>query len=255
MDALALPTGDDRFRVWQGDALALLARLPTESVDALITDAPYSSGGFTRGERTGGVVGKYVNSDSGNRDLAAFAGDNRDQRSFGYWCALWLSECMRVVKPGGPGLLFTDWRQLPVTTDAFQAGGWVWRGLVPWIKPTSRPQRGRFTQSSEFVVWGSNGPMPIDGECHDGAFFPDGDFPGHIVCSAPREREHITQKPLDLMRALVRICPSDGVAALLEGRRFVGLELTEHFATIANARCVEAASGYRPDSAQVGLFG
>ncbi len=30
-----------------------------------------------------------------------------------------------------------------------------------WDKLTSRPQKGRFRQQSEYIVWGSNGPMPI----------------------------------------------------------------------------------------------
>lgn len=39
---------DDRATLYRGDALAVLADLPTASVDALITDPPYSSGGPTR---------------------------------------------------------------------------------------------------------------------------------------------------------------------------------------------------------------
>ena len=114
-----------------GEALAMLQTLPDASVDALITDPPYSSGGAFRGDRMGSTTTKYVD----NRDTlhrADFAGDNRDQRAYGYWCGLWLSECLRIVRPGGIACLFTDWRQLPTTTDALQAGGWVWRGIAAW---------------------------------------------------------------------------------------------------------------------------
>jgi site-specific DNA-methyltransferase (adenine-specific) len=245
------------FEIRQGDALALLRDLPSASVDALITDGPYSSGGMVRGDRQGSTRSKYMSSDSGNLALAEFSGDNRDQRAFGYWCALWLGECLRVCKPGAPALLFTDWRQLPVTTDALQAGGFVWRGVVPWAKPTARPMLGRFTNQCEYVVWGSNGPMPMG----------DTAFRGFYECSAPRDREHITQKPVELMRELVKICPpggivldpfagsgTTGVAALAEGRRFLGFEITEHFAATARSRCTEAVNWFRPDSEQVGLF-
>lgn len=236
---------DDAVTLWHGDALAVLRELPDASVDAVVTDPPYSSGGMTARERTRSPVAKYVQTDSGNRALGDFAGDNRDQRSYAYWCALWLGECLRIVRPEGVALLFTDWRQLPATTDAIQAGGWVWRGVVPWSKPTARPQAGRFAASCEYVVWGSRGGMTSDlsAPC----------LPGFFQASSPREREHITQKPVTVMRELVRIVPPEGtvldpfmgsgttgVAAVLEGRRFVGVEMTENYAAVAERRIREA---------------
>lgn len=68
-----------------GDALAVLATLDDWTVDALVTDPPYSSGGMMRGDRTGSTRAKYVQSDSGNQNLEDFSGDNRDQRAYAYW--------------------------------------------------------------------------------------------------------------------------------------------------------------------------
>jgi site-specific DNA-methyltransferase (adenine-specific) len=96
--------------------------MPDASVDAVITDPPYSSGGFTRGDRSASTTAKYTLTGT-QIERPAFAGDNRDQRSFGYRCALWLSECLRVAKTGAPIAVFTDWRQLPTMTDAIQAAG------------------------------------------------------------------------------------------------------------------------------------
>lgn len=42
---------DDRATLYGGDALAVLAALPSGSVDAVICDPPYSSGGMVRGDR------------------------------------------------------------------------------------------------------------------------------------------------------------------------------------------------------------
>lgn len=258
MTALQPYFDDGQVSLYGGDALAVLAALPDASVDAVITDPPYSSGGQFRGDRTGGTRAKYVNSDSGSgQALAEFSGDNRDQRAYGYWCALWLSECLRVTRPAGVCILFTDWRQLPITTDALQAGGWVWRGVVPWAKPDARPQAGRFTASCEYAVWGSAGPMPIamDGSAPC--------LPGFYQALAPRDREHITQKPLSVMRSLVKIAPkggvvldpfmgagTTGVAAVIEGRRFVGAELTQHFQQVSLKRIAVAQSGYRDNGIQ-----
>jgi site-specific DNA-methyltransferase (adenine-specific) len=237
----------ERATLYRGDALAVLAELDTASVDAVLTDPPYSSGGQFRGDRTQPVHTKYVQtnqvaSGTGGAALAAFAGDNRDQRAFMHWSALWIGECLRVVRPGGVLGLFTDWRQLPVTTDALQAGGFVWRGIVPWHKPNGRLTQGRFANNCEYLVWGTAGARSFD----ELGGHP---LPGLFVSNAPREREHVTQKPLDVMRDLVRIVEPDavvldpfagsgttGVAAILEGRRFVGIEITDEYAAVAEHR-------------------
>jgi len=145
------------WRVIQGDCLDVLRSMPDASVDAVVTDPPYSSGGMVRGDRMGTTRDKYQSSDV-QTEFESFTGDNRDQRGFAYWCVLWLSECRRVTKPGGMICVFTDWRQLPTTTDAVQGGGWVWRGIVPWDKVQARPMPNRFRAQAEYMVWATNGP-------------------------------------------------------------------------------------------------
>ena len=241
---------DDSVKLYGGDALAVLRELPTASIDAVITDPPYSSGGMVRGDRLGSQATKYIGSGPDgktSREFVEFSGDTRDQRAYGYWCALWLGECLRVARPGSPGLLFTDWRQLPATVDALQAGGWVWRGINVWDKTEcgGRPQLGRFRAQAEFVTWGSAGPMPDrTGKAHQGVF-------RHF---ADRNKEHATAKPVPLMQDLVAIVPeggtvldpfmgsgTTGAAAVVEGRRFVGVEMVPHYQQVAERRIREAA--------------
>ena len=229
--------------IYRGDALGVLAALPSASVDGVFTDPPYSSGGMVRGDRAGGVHEKYVQTDSisGNK-LAAFSGDNRDQRAFGYWSALWIGETRRIARDGAVAAVFCDWRQLPVTTDAIQAGGYVWRGVVPWFKPASRPMLGRWTSACEYVVWGTKGPREIAGDAH----------PGFFQISPPRDREHITEKPVGLMTEMLRIVPAGGVvldpftgsgttlvAAKELGLRAIGVEIEERFCEVAARRCAQ----------------
>ncbi len=248
-----------RWTLHEGDALAWLAALPTGHADALISDAPYSSGGAFRGDRTSGTTIKYATAGFSGALLPDFAGDNRDQRGLAFWATLWLSEALRVTRPGGVCALFSDWRTLPLMTDVLQAGGWVWRGIVPWAKPFSRarPQPGRFSAQCEYVVWGSHGPMPL-------RFGVDPPLPGWFEGQAPRgtAREHPTEKPLNVLRELVRICPpgglvldpfagsgTTGLAALAEGRRFAGCEITPHYAALARQRLATAAGDTLPASA------
>jgi len=233
----------------RGDSLDVLRSLPDASVDAVITDPPYSSGGQFRGDRMQETSAKYVQTGTA-LVRPEFAGDNRDQRSFAYWCALWLSECQRIAKPGAPICLFTDWRQLPTTTDAMQAGGWVWRGVVPWDKTEKcRPAKGRFASQCEYVVWGSNGPMPTERGvgCLWGCM---------RVAIDNAEKHHITGKPIELMRKVNAICEpggaildpfagsgSTGVAAIRDGYRFIGIEKTEAYADVATQWLAAERSG------------
>jgi len=234
-----------------GDAMEWLRTLDRGSADALITDPPYSSGGQYRGDRTNRTGAKYGNSDAGGKgagaigDLEDFAGDNRDQRSFAFWMVMWLSEARRVVRPGGAIAVFTDWRQLPTVTDAIQAAGFVWRGIAVWDKGNARPMPGRMRADTEFIVWGSHGPMPVPS--YDGAPC----LPGVFREASPRasNRVHQTSKPVGVMRQLARLAPpgglivdpftgggSTGVGAVLEGRRFRGCEMLPVYAQIARQR-------------------
>lgn len=260
--------GRARWCVVEGDCLSVLQSIPDATIGAVVTDPPYSSGGQFRGDRAGTAADKYMTSSPSEEYLTAigggFSGDNRDQRSFAFWCALWLSEAQRACVPGAPVVQFTDWRQLPITTDAIQAGGWVWRGIFVWDKGDGgRPQKGRFRASSEFGVWGSNGPMPLDGEC----------LPGSFRTAAPpgAERVHLTQKPLDLMRVVVRVAKEDaivldpfcgsgttGCAAIAEGRRFIGIERDAGHAQTARERLAAESQGLTLRQARAGqtsLFG
>lgn len=230
--------------IYLAECLELLPMLGP--VDALVTDPPYSSGGLLRGDRMAGTSAKYQSTE--HRGLyAEFSGDNRDQRSFGYWSALWLGAALRIAKPTAPCVLFSDWRQLPSTTDALQAGGWVWRGIAVWDKTEgTRPQKGRYRNQSEYLVWGSNGPMAAEGPCAPGVF-------RHSISA--REKQHITAKPVALMADLLRITRpggvildpfmgsgSTGIACVRTGRQFIGIEIEERYFDIACRRMAEAYS-------------
>ena len=164
--------------------------------------------------------------------------------------ALWLSECARIVKPGGYALTFCDWRQLPLATDALQAGGFVWRGIVSWDKGESAraPHTGYFRHQCEFVVWGTNG---VSAPATWG-----GPWPGcmsHPVLQS--DKHHLTGKPTPLLERLVQCAPpggvvldpfmgsgTTGVAALRMGRRFIGMELDPGYYGVAERRIREAAA-------------
>lgn len=248
-DALGTPVKRVRIgaaTLYHGDALRILPALPAGSMHALVTDPPYSSGGFTRGDRMQDTVTKYVQGGT-KATHANFSGDNRDQRSWVAWCSMWMDAARVALAEGAYAMVFTDWRQLPACTDAFQAGGFVWRGIVPWDKTesTRAPHTGYFRHQCEYVVWGSSGPMPASQH--------GGPWPGIVRERVrPSKKLHMTGKPLPVMAELVQAVQpggvvldpfmgsaSTGMAALATGRGFVGIEQNDHYFDVAVRRLHE----------------
>jgi len=233
---------NDTIQIFRGDALAVMQGMHEPMFDAIITDPPYSSGGATMSDRQHGTAHKYT-STKGRCMMPDFEGDSLDQRSWTRWMTEVLRAGREICKPGAVLCVFVDWRQLPALTDAVQWAGWCWRGVVVWDKTNSRPQRGRFRQQTEFIVWASNGPMAMDR--------PVPVLPGIYRVMPPTQpvRRHQTEKPLALMRELVKICVPGGrildpfcgsgttlEAAVLEGYGVVGVEYSRHYAEVAKER-------------------
>lgn len=252
------------WTLYRGEAIDLLRGLDRGQLDAVITDPPYSSGGFTRADRSGDPEQKYARAGSWQASqLTSFAGDSRDQRAFHLWCALWVGISIRACKPGAIFGAFTDWRQLPTLCDALQIGGVVWRGVGNWVKTTARPQKGRIAAGAEYLVWGSVGSMKVEGNgvCAPGTVWAEPTCYADTVRGD--DRKHLTQKPEEVMRWALSIVAtgglvldpfaglgSTGVAALQTGRRFIGLEQEEaHLETAARrligAEQVEEAQMFR----------
>jgi len=234
--------------LYRGDCLEILPTLPAGSCQALVTDPPYSSGGLHIGTRQQSPKTKYVGTGTTAAHNVDFYGDNRDSRSWAFWSLSWLSQCHRVIAPGGYAMMFSDWRQLPTATDAFQGGGFTWRGIVPWDKTLSSraPHTGYFRHQCEYVVWGSRGHLD---KCAHG-----GPFPGLVTERViPSQKWHMTGKPVRLMAELIVPVPagttildpfmgsaSTALPALQSGHPFVGIEVSTRIFDTACQRLEQA---------------
>ena len=253
-----LPTSDVTARlVHAWDALAVLRDLPSDSVDAVVTDPPYSSGGLHRGDKARSTLAKYVHEGFGRDDRPSFDGDQRSDRGWDYWSALWLSECLRIAKPGAYCLMFCDWRQLAGAFSTFEAGGWIHRGVIGWDKTEAAraPHKGYFKHQLEYVVWGSAGDLPKRTAGKD-----PGPFPG--VFRYPvrqKDKHHQTGKPTPLMVDLCRIVPpggtildpfmgsgTTGVGAARVGCHFIGIERESLYVDVARRRLAEEGARILP---------
>lgn len=230
--------------------MELMQDIPDGGVDMVLADPPYSSGGLFAGDRKASTCEKYCDGDyNGSARFPDFSGDNMDQRSFTAFMRMVLSQTRKKAKPAAIAAVFVDWRNLPSMTDALQAAGWIWRGVVVWDKGVTRNQPGRFRHDCEYVVWGSNGRLPVDWTPGFKA------LPGcyHISSVSTRKKNHQTEKPVELLEKLLAICPqggtvldpfmgsgSTGVACVNTGRNFIGMELDPGYFETARKRISEA---------------
>jgi site-specific DNA-methyltransferase (adenine-specific) len=232
-----------------------LRRLQPDSVDALITDPPYCSGGRSATvRRSGSANRKYVND---AERYPEFLGDSRDQRSWTQWCSWWLTLGFQAMKTGAVVAVFADWRQLPAMSDAIQIAGFVWRGIIAWDKTgAARNISGRPSNQCEYILWGSKGALSAERRCNT----TSGVMPGmyrHRV-DPLNDKHHTAGKPTPLMLDLVRICEpggliidpfagsaTTGVAAVRLGYRFAGCELSSEYHAIGRARLKDASAAFR----------
>lgn len=223
--------------MFRGDAIETLTRFADEgrTFDALVADPPYCSGGVTNAERKRAPSAKYYES-----ALPDFS-DNLDQFALWDFSRAWLVAARRVMKPRSYAFVFCDWRQLNVFSSAFQSAGFYWRGVVVWNKENARPNKGHFTPTCEFVLWGTSGAEKSDKYAK-------------ALVAAPYvkngERVHASQKPTEVVEYLLKILPDDarsvvdpfagsgttGVAARNLGLDFAGVELIDFYFDEARRR-------------------
>lgn len=228
------------IQLYHGNALDVIRR-DLGLFDAIITDPPYASGATLSGKQSATST-KYT-ATKGSCPFPDFCGDAMDQRSWTNLMRTLLEQARSICNPSAVLVMFIDWRNLSALTDAIQWAGWSLRGIAVWDKITSRPQRGRFRQQAEFIVWASNGDLPVD----RGVPCLPGVFRASNVQGA--DRIHQTQKPLDVMRQLVKITKPGGrildpfagggstlAAAQLEGFDAVGIEVHEDICRAAAGR-------------------
>ena len=231
-----------KITLHHGDSLPIMAMMPNASFDAIVTDPPYASGGLKAAERKQVTSRKYQ-STGAQTIFEDFYGDGLDQRAYMRWSTMWLNEARRLLKDGGNLLCFIDWRQLPTLTDAVQCADFMWRGVAVWDKLNSRPNKNGIAQEAEFVIWATKGSIPD----RYNPVYLRGVWRHPIVSTI--NKDHATQKPVALMRDLLKLVPQGGavldpfmgsgstlVAAQELGLTATGIEKSEHYYNVAQHR-------------------
>lgn len=265
--------------------------LEDKSISMILTDPPYFIDGMDdkwdharlRSRVRGGVVGGMP---------VGMKFDPAQGKALYRFMQPIAVEWMRIIRPGGFVLCFSQPRLAHRTTTAIEDAGFEIRDLLAWryegqakaftqehfVRKRQIPEaekraiikslKGRKTPQlkpqMESIILAQ---APREGTFVDNwmkyrvglidtstPLIEPGRFPGTVIpAGKPRERfGHMTAKPVDLLRHLVRIFCADGddalvmdpfagsgstgVASQAEGKPFIGFEIDEQMAAVAEAR-------------------
>ena len=224
-------------RLLLGDCRAIL---PTVGeVDAVVTDPPYCSGGFSEAGKQA-AKGMGLRSET-IRDIGWFVNDNMTAAGLCWLMSHVAGWCRESLKRGGTLTAFTDWRMAGPLAPAIEAAGFRYQNLIVWAKPSAGLGSG-FRAQHELALHFSNGTPTYFSASHGNVISA-----GRVYSGA---RQHQTEKPVDLISAIVEtVSPpggivldpfmgsgTTGVACISEGRSFIGIEIDEGYFNIACKR-------------------
>lgn len=228
-------------RLILGDCLEVLPEIG--SVDAVVTDPPYCSGGATEASR-GRATHQGLRSETmRNGRFSWFDGDNMTTAGL-----VWLLRmvCVRAqVVDSGSIVAFTDWRMVTSLAPAMESAGYRLRNLLVWDK-------GHFGAGTGFRP---RHEMALHLTKQSPKFYSasvGNVIAGKRVWSA--ERDHPTQKPLEVMADIIRVVAPDGgtvadpfagsgstiVASARLGRAGIGIERDPDYFEVACRRVEDA---------------
>lgn len=240
-------------RLLKGNCIEILNQAREESVDMIFADPPYflSNGGITC------HAGKMVSVNKGKWDKSKGVQENHA------FTMDWLRACKRVLKPNG-----TIW--ISGTTHIIYSIGYALQELeykilndIVWYKRNAPPNLScrYFTHSTEIVLWAAKDKKskhyfnyPLMKEINGGK-----QMRNVWEMSSPSRSEksfgkHPTQKPVELLTRIIQastregdlvldpFCGSSstGVAAVMEKRDYVGIDMEDEYLELSKKRLRQA---------------
>jgi DNA modification methylase len=196
--------------------------------DCVLTDPPYCSGGFQEAGRSVGSIGTDA------KIVREIANDRLSTRGY---MALIKSAIGATAIP--LAYVFTDWRMWVNLFDVMESSGFGVRNMIVWDKGSPGMGVGWRTQH-ELVMFASRATVKFDNHKAQGNV---------ISASRTGNPDHPTQKPLELLAAILKVTDvaqsvydpflgSGGtlVAAHRLGRMCYGCEIDPHYADVVLRR-------------------
>jgi len=248
---------ENKFVLYKSDCLKILEQIPENSVDMIFADPPYflSNGGFTckNGKMTSVNKGKWDETNGLKKDFD--------------FHLTWTKACHRALKPGGTIWISGTYHSIYQCGFALQVNKFHILNDIVWFKPNASPNLSCrfFTASHETIIWArkdKKGKHKFNYELmRDGNWASDFIKKPNLQMRSvwsiypPKKEEkkfgkHPTQKPIDL---LVRIIiastekgdlildpftgsSTTGLAAALNDRKFIGIDLEKRYLELSKKR-------------------
>ena len=254
-------------RLLQGDCIDILNRARENSVDMIFADPPYflSNGGITC------QAGKMVSVNKGSWDKSKGTKENHQ------FNLKWLKACKRVLKPNGTIWVSGTTHIIYSIGFAMQELDYKILNDIIWYKRNAAPNLScrYFTHSTEIVLWAAKDEKskhyfnyPLMKQANNGKQMRNlwefteaeqtrqEDNVWQITSPSAAEKhfgKHPTQKPIELLRRIILastqegdlvidpFCGSSttGVAAVMLGRKYVGMELDAEYLELSKKRLGE----------------
>jgi len=221
-----------RVELYCGDCLDLLPDICAKpETRVVVTDPPYSSGGFQEAGKSVGSIGTTAG--------ASIESDTMSSEGYVHM----MRRVIRIANAHAV-YIFTDWRMWGFTREAVELGGHRVRSMLVWAKPGGG-MGARWTPQHELILWGAR----VKSRSGKGAS-------GNVLSfGRSGNNQHPTEKPVDLMSKIIATAEpgtvvdpfmgsgTTGVAAIRQGRRFIGIELDPaHFKTAVERIRIELES-------------
>ena len=230
------------YKLINGDCVDILPTFESASVQGVVADPPYCSGG----RQQNGARNQISKSDSREPD-EWFLADNMGTDTYIRWMRIVARECLRISSMGAHSYIFTDWRQYTNLVTSWESVGWTLRSVVVWDKSKGGAMGSFWRNNHEWVcVFTKGAPTPL----------PNGSFFNTWQGVKPQGGHHPTEKPIKLLEYLVSavegviIDPfmgsgTTGVACAKQGRKFIGIERDPDYFEIAKSRVVSAYGDHK----------
>lgn len=249
LPAAAFEDSKHHIKIYQGDCLEILAKIPEDTVDLVFADPPYflSNGGITC------HAGRMVSVNKGEWDKSRGADGNHELNR------AWLAACQRVLKPNGSIWVSGTAHVIHSVGFAMQQLGFKLLNDISWVKPNPPPNLScrYFTHATETIIWAAKNSKSrhtfhykLMKEINRGKQMKS---VWEIYPPEAWEKKfgkHPTQKPVALLERILLASSHEGdlvldpfcgssttlVAALRLRRHALGCELSAEFLTLSLRR-------------------
>lgn len=220
------------YKLLNGDCLELIAKIPDNSIDLIVTDPPYKT--ITGGDSDGKNSTRPKGMLSGNRKLFTYQNNIKP--------AQWIPELFRVLKEGSHCYIFTNHLNMKDMLIESEKVGFKLHNILVWEKNNCTPSQF-YMKNCEYILFLRKGKAKWINDI-------GGSKTVHQFQNIIGNKVHPTEKPVDLMQFYIKNSSSEGdlvldpfmgagstgIAALNSGRNFIGFELDEEYYRTAKSR-------------------